>query len=423
MGSATGRPKLRFTFIVRRPRDGERLVLPIRRSWPVVLLVAFFAIAMSAPAVSTFGEAARAWARLDSLFDLVTALFLSAWLLGWSTGVALLYAVLIAVLLGREILVVRPGTIALYIAVPGLAVGAEYDAARIRNLRLETPDKTEGTAWRGPHLAFDYGRGKPVSFGSAIGAARAAELTRLIEGAGGGPVPRGPVAEEAPEAARASAPGEAIAVQAEPAPAAPPATLTSPSTLALVIANLVPVAGAVWFGWNLGDVMVLYWAESGIIAFYNVLKMWVIERWKVLLAGPFFLGHFGGFMAVHFLFIYGLFVKGPQANGPSDSLYEVAAMFAELRWALAALFASHGISFVTNFLGRREYLGRQLRDQMGEPYSRVIAMHVALIAGGGLVLLLGDPAPVLMLLIAIKIAADVRAHLREHLKDRAAAPA
>ena len=40
-------------------------------------------------------------------------------------------------------------------------------------------------------------------------------------------------------------------------------------------------------------------------------------------------------------------------------------------------------------------------------------MHVTIIFGGILVLALGSPLPALVLLIALKIAADVRGHLRE----------
>ena len=41
-------------------------------------------------------------------------------------------------------------------------------------------------------------------------------------------------------------------------------------------------------------------------------------------------------------------------------------------------------------------------------------MHIVLIFGGGLALVLGDAAPVLMLIIAAKIWVDLRAHLKEH---------
>ena len=49
-------------------------------------------------------QAAGEWSRFDSLFDLVGALFLSAWLLGWSIAPLLMTAVLLLMLFGREVL-------------------------------------------------------------------------------------------------------------------------------------------------------------------------------------------------------------------------------------------------------------------------------------------------------------------------------
>ncbi len=162
--------------------------------------------------------------------------------------------------------------------------------------------------------------------------------------------------------------------------------------------------------------MVLYWAESAIIGFWNVCKIAVIGKWFALLAGPFFIGHFGGFMAVHFLFVYTLFVKGIQGSDSGGDLAEVAGLFIALWPALLALFLSHGYSFFANFLGRQEYRGRTVGDQMGEPYSRIIFMHLVLIFGGGLTLVLGSPTPVLLLVIGAKIWFDLRAHLKERAK-------
>ena len=196
-----------------------------------------------------------------------------------------------------------------------------------------------------------------------------------------------------------------------------PLMLSSPSSLALIVANLVPVAGAVFLGWKLSDVMVLYWAESAIIGFFNVCKIAVIGRWFALAAGPFFLGHFGGFMAVHFLFIYTIFVKGPDnMDSGGGDLGEVARLFVVLWPALLALAISHAYSFFNNFLGRGEYKGRTVSRQMSEPYARIVFMHLVLIFGGGLSLVLGQTELVLILVIAAKIYADLKAHVREHSK-------
>ena len=43
--------------------------------------------------------------------------------------------------------------------------------------------------------------------------------------------------------------------------------------LALVAANMVPLVGVLFLGWDLSSVMVLFWAESAVIAFYTALKM------------------------------------------------------------------------------------------------------------------------------------------------------
>ena len=193
-----------------------------------------------------------------------------------------------------------------------------------------------------------------------------------------------------------------------------PLSLTSPSTLLLIIANLVPIAGSIFLGWNLADVMVLYWAESAVIGFFNICKMAVIGGWTVLLAGPFFAGHFGGFMAIHFLFIYTIFVKQPQQGvALVGDLAEVTQLFINLWPALLALFASHAFSYYQNFLGRKEYRGKTLNNQMTEPYNRIIFMHLVLILGGGLSLVLGGTTPVLIIVIGLKIYFDARAHLKQ----------
>ena len=189
-------------------------------------------------------------------------------------------------------------------------------------------------------------------------------------------------------------------------------TLGSVSTLALIAANLVPLIGAAYFGWKLSDVMVLYWAESAVIGVFNVCKIVVVGRWLALVAAPFFVSHFGAFMAVHFLFLYGFFVQGP-GNWSGGDLADVLRVFTELWPALAVLFASHALSFLLNFVGRNEYRERTLENLMSEPYSRVIFMHLVLIFGGGLTLVLGESTPVLLLAIAAKVWIDVRAHLAQ----------
>jgi len=408
----------RFSFGTDRPgkRDGLRRVLPFRRSWIAIGVLAAFDLIFLIPAITTFRQAAGEWSRFDSLFDLVGALFLSSWLLGWSIAPLLMTAVLLMMLFGREVLKARPGEVELFIGLPLVGLSATYDASRMRNLRFERPLKSSGHSWRAGHMVFDYGA-NAVQFGSDLDGNSAIELTHAVEAATGNSIRRGDALPEEIAGAWENTPDLAASAPA-PQPQAPkePFSLASPSSLALILANLVPLVGAAFFGWKLSDVMVLFWAESAIIGFFNICKIAVIGRWTALFAAPFFVGHFGGFMAVHFLFLYGIFIEGMRDGGSSGDLREVAALFIGLWPALLALFLSHGYSFFANFLGRREYESRTVKDQMTEPYGRIVFMHLTLIIGGGLTLLLGGPTPVLLLVITAKIWFDLRAHLKERTR-------
>lgn len=419
------RPRIRPALDWPGHREAFRRVFPFRRSWIAIGILLVFDIGFIIPAVLTFSEAAAEWRGIDDLFDLVAAIFLSAWLIGWSIGPLIMTAVLALLLFGREVITTAPGAMRIFIGLPLLGVAADYSVSGMRNLRREsirgtTGKVARGRTWRGSHLVFDYGA-HDVAFGSDVGVH---DLTGIEQGilTGSRQSPRRGEArpdevegEWDPPAGLAALAGANVGA---PPPAAesgagrPPVKWSSPSTLALILANLVPVAGAVYFDWNLGELMVLYWAESGIIGFWNVCKMVVINRWAAALSGLFFVTHFGAFMSVHFLFIWSLFIKGPRDTSGGD-LSEVAQMFASLWPALALLFVSHGISFFRNFMGRQEYAVRSIGDQMTEPYGRIVAMHVVVIIGGAVTLVLGEPTPVLLLLVAGKVWFDVRAHLAQ----------
>ncbi len=389
--------------------NGQRIALPFRRSIKVILVVAAVAIVMTIPAVSAFTDAAREWSELESLFDLTSALFMSGWLLGWSAGLFIVYAALALVALGGETLVLRPGTVEIRMGLPFLFMKVELDAEAIGNLRHWVPKPNSGKAWRGPCLAFEH-HGFDVELGSDISPAYANQLAQQIRSVR----PRASW-EHGRDAASArtlqSPPRMPEPVDKEPFVASTGTGTWDLSMLALLGANLVPLVGVLLLGWDLGALMVLFWAESGIIGFYNLCKMAVVQGWLVLFTGLFFLGHFGGFMSIHFLFIYEIFVK--KADGTAASLAEVGQYFYPLWPALLALLLSHGLSFFVNFLGRQEYRNKSAREQMQEPYGRVVIMHLTVIFGGGMAMVLGSPVPALLLLVVLKILADIRAHRKQ----------
>ena len=50
-------------------------------------------------------------------------------------------------------------------------------------------------------------------------------------------------------------------------------TAASRSAVLLLLANLIPLVGVLFFGWSLLTILVLYWLENGIVGFWNVPKI------------------------------------------------------------------------------------------------------------------------------------------------------
>lgn len=80
---------------------------------------------------------------------------------------------------------------------------------------------------------------------------------------------------------------------------------------------------------------------------------------------------------------------------------------------MAAIAVSHLVSFFLNFIGRGEYQRTNFGQLMRRPYGRMMALHISVIAGGFLVVLMGDPVRMLLVLIVVKIVIDLRMHERE----------
>jgi len=218
------------------------------------------------------------------------------------------------------------------------------------------------------------------------------------------------------------------------------------SVAALTAANLAPLAGALLLGWDAAAILLVYWSENLIIGFYNVLKMALVRaepplsHLGKLFAIPFFCIHFGGFCAVHGFFLLVLLKVGGDAGqifprghgaGPLVFLQLLGSVVATLwrsgprgiEWPILGLFVSHGISFVQNYLLGGEYRSLTVRKLMGQPYSRIVVLHIAIIAGGMPVMMLGSPVYLLAVLVALKIGMDIWLHVKSHRTAPAGADA
>jgi len=210
--------------------------------------------------------------------------------------------------------------------------------------------------------------------------------------------------------------------------------LRAPSVIILVAANLIPLYGVLHWGWDLYVLMAVYWMETGIIGFWTAARMAVVARWVAIILVPFFIIHFGGFMAGHFLFLWVLFGGDWSQQIASAGDFVRVIVFGTGLWlAFIALFASHGSSFYLNVLrpmlrARRKNAAGQAanahdppsanpldtRQIMMTPYGRIIVMHVTIVIGAFLIQLFQTKLAAFVLLIALKVVFDVAAHVRKN---------
>ncbi len=240
------------------------------------------------------------------------------------------------------------------------------------------------------------------------------------------------------------------------------------SAVVLVGANLLPLVGVFAWGWDVLNVVALYWFENVLIGVINVIKMLCsapdakqlnlaavlrgraavmkgelsareleqLQTAEKALSGvgsgisgfnhasklflvPFFTVHYGFFCFGHGISVFAL-LGGRGAGMPdiSSSFPELlqAAVAAGGIWGALALGASHLYSFFVNYLGRGEFRRTAAAALMIAPYGRVVVLHIAILFGGFVTEFFGSPAFLLALLIFGKIALDLVFHRRSHRK-------
>ena len=203
------------------------------------------------------------------------------------------------------------------------------------------------------------------------------------------------------------------------------------SLVALVLVNLIPLIGVLLFDWDVAALMILYWSENLVLGFFTLVKMLMVAPLGGLFSSAFFLIHYGGFCGFHGMFIMLTLVDDEFKVFPEEAwpaflvfpqiLFNVVMAvlaYAPPAWMVAfgALFISHGVSFLVNFVYGPERETASVKELMGAPYGRIVILHVAIIAGGFAVVALGQPLGMLLVLILLKLTVDIALHLRQHRK-------
>lgn len=213
------------------------------------------------------------------------------------------------------------------------------------------------------------------------------------------------------------------------------------SAYVIIAANLLPLVMTMGGAWSLNEILPLYWCESAIIGFFTLLKILsaggavtklnpgkdilpggaysaLAIGAKIFMAG-FFTVHFGLFMFVHGIFLFGFVLPGMRLGKATVDPMTPALWLHYLwsvKWGILSLFGGHAASFFMNYLGAGEYRAARPDQCMTRPYPRVIVMHLTILLGAFVSTAMPAAGPVMVFFVAAKIFTDVYAHLKERAK-------
>jgi hypothetical protein len=212
--------------------------------------------------------------------------------------------------------------------------------------------------------------------------------------------------------------------------------LLQPASLILLAINLVPLIGVMFWGWDAFVLLMLYWLETAVIAFWTVLRIAMMPKAALgdikfsgtdktpvpLVLAAFFTVHAGIFMAVHFLFLWELFSgEWSRKIRGIGAFYNQIVVGTGLWVPLLALFIGRGALMLFDTvkpwlwrkLGLAERAGGQPQSMLGPGesllfglYIRIVVMQVTIIIGAWFALLFGN-AGALLFLVALKTAVDL----------------
>jgi len=184
--------------------------------------------------------------------------------------------------------------------------------------------------------------------------------------------------------------------------------------LLVVAVNLVPLAGVLWFGGNVGFLLALFWAENLVFGALTVPRLLMntgpVPLFARLPLVAFFLVHFGLFCAGHGTFVRAFFAEGMPGGLELNLITQwrdFAAYYPSFGRSMLVIAGMNAAQWLLAWRRDPAFLSAPLMQQMNAPYPRLVLLHVTLLVGGFAVVALGQPVWALVLLVAMKTAMDL----------------
>ena len=192
----------------------------------------------------------------------------------------------------------------------------------------------------------------------------------------------------------------------------------------LILANLIPLYGVLFEGWDPKQMFLVYCLETIIIGIYNVINMIIVtldrkkDMWegaggsKMMVKGwffiLFFIVHYGFFVFIQ----TGIFAgaSGLSTNGAFGPFTFITRIFSYLnidaKTVLYIFIAVYGFRMFIDFIFSGKYHETSLGVLMFQPYLRIFIQQFVVILGS-IFLAFGAGKIFMVIFVLIKIFAEV----------------
>ncbi len=192
--------------------------------------------------------------------------------------------------------------------------------------------------------------------------------------------------------------------------------IKSPSVLAQFAANSISIVGLLFFDWNIGDILIIFWVEAVIICFFTLVMMGMVERWKFIFKGPFVVFIFGYILIFLLAFVEGVSGEITKELTGTYQQRDYLQMAIGLLPAIASFFISHGISFVLDFMGKHQYKSIDSSDIAAKFLRELIPLGAASITAVFIIAVFGNYVYLFVIALLVKIAFDMLVQFEDKLR-------
>lgn len=207
--------------------------------------------------------------------------------------------------------------------------------------------------------------------------------------------------------------------------------------LILIIANLIPVYGVWFLGWDAVDAFIVYALETLIVGVLTILKLavialfrkkdtWYNEGSSTKVSGVFFIIffilHFGLFAVIQTTIFSQSANIVPPGSGPLDFFFHWYSYINEdITIMLCGFIASYLTRFFLPFIINAGYKTISMARVMFQPYGRIFIQQFTVILGS-MFLELGWGKAFILIFAIVKIFFEIYVNL-DHVIDKSMADA